>query len=146
MLSEHVFLRTSVVKGPTVHRQWVGSVNWSECLNRCRLEALRDSSVECGGGARPSVSVLQLRLLCCFAAGALMASWTWTPAAASAWRRYAARYHVLVRLYYRATRPRPQLFALSDICHKIDWDSDNTCRSLIIWPQHILASSCNCFI
>ncbi|KAL4709030.1 hypothetical protein ACJJTC_005891 [Scirpophaga incertulas] len=47
--------------------------------------------VQCGSGVRPSVSVLQLRLLCCFAAGAPMASWTWTPAAAAAWRRYLAR-------------------------------------------------------
>ncbi|XP_013199378.2 protein smoothened isoform X1 [Amyelois transitella] len=57
----------------------------------CRLEALKEPSKECPAGARPSVSVLQLRLLCCFAAGALMASWTWTPAAAASWRRYLAR-------------------------------------------------------
>lgn len=57
----------------------------------CRLEALKDPGKECSSGSRPSVSVLQLRLLCCFAAGALMASWTWTPAAAAAWRLYLAR-------------------------------------------------------
>ncbi|XP_059052544.1 protein smoothened-like isoform X2 [Achroia grisella] len=67
---------------------------WKDSFKKniiCRLEALKENNKECGGGARPSVSVLQLRLLCCFAAGALMASWTWTPAAAAAWRRYLAR-------------------------------------------------------
>ncbi|GBP16703.1 Protein smoothened [Eumeta japonica] len=66
---------------------------WQQAFRQnivCRLEALRGGR-ECGAGARPSLSVLQLRLLCCFAAGALMASWTWTPAAVSAWRRYLAR-------------------------------------------------------
>ncbi|XP_063537085.1 protein smoothened isoform X2 [Cydia strobilella] len=56
----------------------------------CRLEASSFARL-CSAGVRPSLSVLQLRLLCCFAAGALMASWTWTPAAAAAWRRYLAR-------------------------------------------------------
>ncbi|XP_014371325.2 protein smoothened isoform X2 [Papilio machaon] len=68
--------------------------SWKDAFMKniiCRLEALKESEMECSVGARPSVSVLQLRLLCCFAAGALMASWTWTPAAASAWRRYMAR-------------------------------------------------------
>ncbi|PZC78901.1 protein smoothened isoform X2 [Helicoverpa armigera] len=67
---------------------------WKESFKKnviCRLEALKQPEKECSVGARPSVSVLQLRLLCCFAAGALMASWTWTPAAAAAWRRYLAR-------------------------------------------------------
>ncbi|XP_028168691.1 protein smoothened isoform X1 [Ostrinia furnacalis] len=67
---------------------------WKDSFKKniiCRLEALKDSSKECLGDVRPSVSVLQLRLLCCFAAGALMATWTWTPAAAAAWRRYLAR-------------------------------------------------------
>ncbi|XP_030040385.1 protein smoothened isoform X2 [Manduca sexta] len=67
---------------------------WKESFKNniiCRLEALKESSLSCGWGARPSVSVLQLRLLCCVAAGALMASWTWTPAALAAWRRYLAR-------------------------------------------------------
>ncbi|XP_073961888.1 protein smoothened-like isoform X3 [Choristoneura fumiferana] len=60
----------------------------------CRMVSLGSGSGPgrgCAGGARPSVSVLQLRLLCCFLAGVLMASWTWTPAAAAAWRRYLAR-------------------------------------------------------
>ncbi|XP_046969794.1 protein smoothened isoform X1 [Vanessa cardui] len=69
--------------------------SWKEAFKKniiCRLEALKEGAArECGAGARPSVSVLQLRLLCCFAAGALMASWTWTPAAAAAWRRYMAK-------------------------------------------------------
>ncbi|KPI96978.1 Protein smoothened [Papilio xuthus] len=68
--------------------------SWKDAFMKniiCRLEALKESEMECSVGARPSVSVLQLRLLCCFAAGALMASWTWTPAAAAAWRRYMAR-------------------------------------------------------
>lgn len=65
-------------------------INW-EHSGSCRLEALKEPEKECSAGVRPSVSVLQLRLLCCFAAGALMASWTWTAAAAAAWRRYAAR-------------------------------------------------------
>lgn len=61
-------------------------------LSSCRLESLHTGPRECSAGARPSVSVLQLRLLSAFAAGALMASWTWTAAAAAAWRRYLARY------------------------------------------------------
>ncbi|CAG4952021.1 unnamed protein product [Colias eurytheme] len=68
--------------------------SWKESFKNniiCRLEALKEPERECWNGARPSVSVLQLRLLCCFAAGALMASWTWTPAAAAAWRRYMAK-------------------------------------------------------
>nr|XP_032519081.1 protein smoothened isoform X2 [Danaus plexippus plexippus] len=70
---------------------------WKEAFKNniiCRLESWRDPSLagrECSQGARPSVSVLQLRLLCCFASGALMASWTWTPVAAAAWRRYMAK-------------------------------------------------------
>ncbi|XP_034834855.1 protein smoothened-like isoform X2 [Maniola hyperantus] len=68
--------------------------SWKEAFKKniiCRLEGLKEGGRECAAGARPSVSVLQLRLLCCFAAGALMASWTWTPAAAAAWRRYMAK-------------------------------------------------------
>ncbi|CAH2261596.1 jg13656 [Pararge aegeria aegeria] len=68
--------------------------SWKEAFKKniiCRLEGLKEGGRECAGGARPSVSVLQLRLLCCFAAGALMASWTWTPAAAAGWRRYMAK-------------------------------------------------------
>ncbi|CAG9111901.1 unnamed protein product [Plutella xylostella] len=57
----------------------------------CRLEQAFDLRGRCVAGARPSVSVLQLRLLSVFAGGALMASWTWTPAAARAWQRYLAR-------------------------------------------------------
>ncbi|XP_041981977.1 protein smoothened [Aricia agestis] len=69
---------------------------WRDAFRRniiCRLEAAREggAAAACGGGARPSVSALQLRLLCVFAAGALMASWVWTPAAAAAWRRYMAK-------------------------------------------------------
>ncbi|XP_022822897.1 protein smoothened-like isoform X2 [Spodoptera litura] len=67
---------------------------WKDSFKKniiCRLEALKATDKECSSGTRPSVSVLQLRLLCCFAAGALMASWTWTPAAAAGWRRYLAR-------------------------------------------------------
>ncbi|KAH9633252.1 hypothetical protein HF086_006854 [Spodoptera exigua] len=66
---------------------------WKDSFKKniiCRLEALKATDKECSSGTRPSVSVLQLRLLCCFAAGALMASWTWTPAAAAGWRRYLA--------------------------------------------------------
>ncbi|XP_028041486.1 protein smoothened-like isoform X2 [Bombyx mandarina] len=67
---------------------------WKDSFKRniiCRLEAGQERQKECLTGSRPSISVLQLRLLCCFAAGALMSSWTWTPAALAAWRRYLAR-------------------------------------------------------
>ncbi|XP_050682217.1 protein smoothened isoform X2 [Leptidea sinapis] len=68
---------------------------WKESFKKniiCRLASAHEvDGRECTPGSRPSVSVLQLRLLCCFAAGALMASWTWTPAALAAWRRYMAK-------------------------------------------------------
>lgn len=68
---------------------------WREAFRNgiiCRVELLRGvESQRCSSGARPSVSVLQLRLLSCFAGGALMSSWTWTSAGAAAWRRYLAR-------------------------------------------------------
>lgn len=44
--------------------------------------------VQCKLAHRPSVSMLQLHLLCLFGAGIVMSTWCWTPSSLETWKRY----------------------------------------------------------
>ncbi|XP_075153385.1 smoothened, frizzled class receptor [Haematobia irritans] len=65
---------------------------WAESLKdyvNCTIFGrFNNEYVQCKIAHRPSVSVLQLHLLCLFGAGIVMSTWCWTPSSLETWRRY----------------------------------------------------------
>ena len=58
----------------------------------CKISAtFTDESVMCKMADRPSLSMLQLHLLCLFAFGLLMSSFVFTPSTVNIWGRYFRR-------------------------------------------------------
>ncbi|XP_023296961.2 protein smoothened [Lucilia cuprina] len=67
------------------------SHEWAESLKDyvvCRIFSPFEEHVKCKLETRPSVSILQLHLLCLFGAGIVMSTWCWTPSSVETWKRY----------------------------------------------------------
>uniref|UniRef100_A0A1I8PGR5 Protein smoothened n=1 Tax=Stomoxys calcitrans TaxID=35570 RepID=A0A1I8PGR5_STOCA len=65
---------------------------WSDSLKdyvNCSIFGrFNNEYVQCKFAQRPSVSMLQLHLLCLFGAGIVMSTWCWTPSSLETWKRY----------------------------------------------------------
>ncbi|KAM7352157.1 smoothened, frizzled class receptor isoform 2-T2 [Cochliomyia hominivorax] len=70
------------------------SLEWSESLKAfiiCRIFSPFEEHIKCKIENRPSVSILQLHLLCLFGAGIVMSTWCWTPSSVETWKRYVRK-------------------------------------------------------
>ncbi|XP_073826630.1 smoothened, frizzled class receptor isoform X2 [Musca autumnalis] len=65
---------------------WLESLR--EYVNCTIFGRFNNEYVQCKLVQRPSVSVLQLHLLCLFGAGIVMSTWCWTPSSVETWKRY----------------------------------------------------------
>ncbi|XP_005186442.2 protein smoothened isoform X1 [Musca domestica] len=67
-------------------QEWAESLR--EYVNCTIFGRFNNEYVQCKLSQRPSVSVLQLHLLCLFGAGIVMSTWCWTPSSVETWKRY----------------------------------------------------------